>query len=60
MPQTRWPRRCKIVRKPGPDDQLPLSHTCFASIELSGFSSEEMMRRRILTAIHFSDGILNA
>jgi hypothetical protein len=60
MPAKKWPRRMKIVRKPGPDNQLPVSHTCFASVELSNFTSEERMRWALLTAIHFSGGILNA
>jgi E3 ubiquitin-protein ligase HECTD3 len=60
MPQKKWPRRLKLVRRPGAEDQLPLSHTCFASVELSAMTSEDKMRWALLTAIHWGGGILNA
>jgi hypothetical protein len=42
------------------DDSLPLAHTCFFSIELPPYSTEAIMRQRLLTAIHFGiGGILN-
>eukprot|EP00953_Heterococcus_sp_UTEX-ZZ885_P005544 3453-Heterococcus_DN1.PRE.1 len=40
---------------------LPVSHTCFFSVELPDFKTIEEMRRGLLTAIHFGAcGILNA
>ena len=40
---------------------LPVSHTCFFSVELPDFKTVEEMRRGLLTAIHFGAcGILNA
>ena len=31
----RWPRRLKLQRRQCGEDQLPLSHTCFGSVEVS-------------------------
>jgi hypothetical protein len=40
---------------------LPASHTCFFSVELPDYSTEEEMRHGLLTAIHFGvGGILNS
>lgn len=40
---------------------LQVSHTCFFSVELPPYSTEELMRKGLLTAIHFGmGGILNA
>jgi hypothetical protein len=39
---------------------LPVSHTCFFSVELPEYRTEEKMRHGLLTAIHFGvGGILN-
>jgi hypothetical protein len=35
---------------------LPVSHTCFFSVELPEYKTEEEMRHGILTAIHFGVG----
>jgi hypothetical protein len=41
-----------MVRSRGnPDRYLPVSHTCFFSLELPQYSSEEIMRERLLYAI---------
>merc|ERR1712000_390235 len=40
-------------------EKLPVAHTCFFSIELPDYRTEEEMRHGILTAIHFgASGIL--
>lgn len=40
-------------------EKLPVAHTCFFSIELPNYKTEEEMRHGILTAIHFgATGIL--
>lgn len=40
---------------------MQVSHTCFFSVELPPYSSEDLMRKGLLTAIHFGmGGILNA
>ncbi|CAN0124189.1 unnamed protein product [Phaeothamnion confervicola] len=45
----------------GPGAALPVSHTCFFSVELPQLETEAAMRRALLTAIHFGvGGILNA
>jgi hypothetical protein len=56
----RWPRRFRITRRNAGDDQLPLAHTCFFSIELPPYTTLERMRAAVLVAIHYSGGILNA
>eukprot|EP01006_Ploeotia_vitrea_P029336 TRINITY_DN61905_c0_g3_i1.p1 TRINITY_DN61905_c0_g3~~TRINITY_DN61905_c0_g3_i1.p1 ORF type:complete len:182 (+),score=25.86 TRINITY_DN61905_c0_g3_i1:238-783(+) len=37
--------------KPNPDAFLPLSHTCFFSLELPEYSSRQVMQQRLLYAI---------
>lgn len=59
----RWPKRFKITHRPMRPDQnsLPLAHTCFFSIELPPYPTEERMRSALLAAIHYGiGGILNA
>ena len=36
--------------------RLPVAHTCFFSVELPDYSTEEDMRKGLLTAIHFGVG----
>ena len=57
-----WPQTFKIQRASGVSDtHLPVTHTCFFSIELPEYSSEEVMREKLLAAINFGvGGILNA
>ncbi|CAE7917480.1 UPL2, partial [Symbiodinium sp. KB8] len=43
----------KLTKRGGGDDQLPLAHTCFNQLELPDYSSEEVMKQRLLTAINF-------
>jgi hypothetical protein len=44
----------------GGGQSLPVSHTCFFSIEIPAYETEAEMRRGLLTAIHFGQGgILN-
>jgi len=47
------PRRHKICSCYGGDARLPLSHTCFFQIDLPKYSSKDIMRERVLTAIRF-------
>ena len=51
----------KIQRQGGVGDEtLPVTHTCFFSIELPDYSTEEILKMRLLTAITYGvDGILN-
>ena len=50
--------RMKLVS--GGRSALPVSHTCFFSVELPSYTSEEEMKHGLLTAIHFGvGGILN-
>jgi hypothetical protein len=62
LPSSRkLPKRMKILRRSGGDNDLPLAHTCFLSVELPPYTSMERMRWGLLTAIHYgSGGILNA
>merc|ERR1712054_462546 len=55
-----WPQSFKIQRCPGGDNALPQTHTCFFSIELPEYSSAEITKKRIHTAITYGTvGILN-
>lgn len=38
------------------DDHLPMSHTCFFSVELPSYSSEERMLWGLRTACHYGSG----
>jgi hypothetical protein len=62
LPQgKRWRKKMKLTRRPGAPDSLPLAHTCFFSVELPEYSSEEVMRARLLAALHYGAvGIANA
>lgn len=55
-----WPKRFKLQRRAADDSSLPLAHTCFFSVELPPYGSEAVMRARLLAAVHWSGGILNA
>jgi E3 ubiquitin-protein ligase HERC2 len=35
------------------DTALPVSHTCFFTLDLPNYSSEEILRKRITTAMEF-------
>lgn len=52
--------RFKLAKRPAGDEQLPVAHTCFFSVELPPYSNESRMRTAILAAIYFSGGILSA
>lgn len=55
-----WPQNLRIERCAGGDDRLPVTHTCFFSIELPEYSSEAICQRRLVTAINYGvGGILN-
>lgn len=43
--------RISRLPKPDPDNWLPVSHTCFFSIELPAYSSYDVMREKLLYAI---------
>lgn len=57
-----WSNKHTIQRRGGgnPDKSLPVSHTCFFSIELPPYTTLERMKWGIMTAVHFGGGgILN-
>lgn len=57
----RWTRKMKIQKRHCNEDQLPLSHTCFFSIELPPYSTYARMKNALLVAVHYgSSGITNA
>jgi len=59
-PKGSWYKDMHISRRNTGEDSLPVSHTCFFSIELPPYLSEEKMRHGLQTAIHFGvGGILN-
>ena len=48
----RWEREFKLSRADGRgDESLPLAHTCFFHVELPAYSSEAVMRARLLATI---------
>lgn len=58
-PEKHW--RTNMILMNGGNAVLPLSHTCFFSIELPAYTCEADMRHGLLTAIHFGcGGILNS
>jgi E3 ubiquitin-protein ligase HERC2 len=56
-PKAYWTCNMKLSNRGA--EQLPQSHTCFFSVELPEYKTEEEMRQGLLTAIHCSSGILN-
>ena len=42
---------CALGRTPA-DDYLPVAHTCFFSLELPPYSSQEIMRTKLLYAVY--------
>jgi hypothetical protein len=56
-----WPQSFKIQKCGGGDDLLPVSHTCFFSIELPDYSTEAICHKRLITAINYgAAGVLNS
>ena len=43
----------KLVARNYGDDMLPLAHTCFFELELPQYSTDQIMRERLLIAIHY-------
>ena len=58
LPKTgsEWPRPFKLCLKEESDEMLPVAHTCFFQLELPPYSSDAIMRKRLLVAIHFGAG----
>jgi hypothetical protein len=48
-----WERPFKLTHRGGGDAQLPLGHACFNQLELPAYSSEAVMRQRLLAAVHY-------
>eukprot|EP00762_Andalucia_godoyi_P002409 ANDGO_02828.mRNA.1 putative E3 ubiquitin-protein ligase HERC2 len=51
------PMKIQVLDRPRPDDYLPLSHTCFFSIELPKYSNKEVLRSKLLYAIRHCTAI---
>lgn len=51
-----WPRSFKLCRKDDSDEMLPTAHTCFFQLDLPEYSTDAIMRERLLVAIHFGAG----
>jgi hypothetical protein len=55
-----WSKPFKIQRRNVDTTQLPVAHTCFFSVELPPYETDEIMKHRLLACIHFGIyGILN-
>ena len=48
-----WPRPFKLSARNYGDDMLPLAHTCFCDLEWPLYSTDQIMRERLLIAIHY-------
>jgi hypothetical protein len=53
-----WTHRFTLSRGAGGDESLPSSHTCFFSVEFPAYSSYEVLRRNLSTAMTYS-GIMS-
>ncbi|KAK8803542.1 hypothetical protein WA158_001236 [Blastocystis sp. Blastoise] len=51
-----WPRPFKLTAKSAGNDQLPVAHTCFFQLELPQYTTEAILKERLLVAIHFGTG----
>lgn len=51
-----WTSTHTLQRLAGGDAVLPLAHTCFNTIDLPEYTSDDRMRWGLLTAIHYSLG----
>jgi len=59
-PKAAWFKDMQICKRNSSERSLPVSHTCFFSVELPPYKSEKAMRKGLLTAINFGMvGILN-
>jgi E3 ubiquitin-protein ligase HERC2 len=50
--ESDWPSQFTINPLNAGDDKLPISHTCFFSIDLPNYSSFEVMRTKLLFSIY--------
>jgi hypothetical protein len=48
-----WSSRHKLTHRSGGVKQLPIAHTCFFSVEMPAYQTEEQMRWGLTTAITF-------
>jgi hypothetical protein len=51
IPSAAYVQEPRASTKENPDSHLPQSHTCFFSISLPAYSSEDHLRRKLLYAI---------
>ena len=56
LPNLTWPRPFKLNYSSAGDEMLPIAHTCFFQLDLPQYSSDTIMRERLLVAIHFGAG----
>lgn len=56
--EDQWPDDTpfKLTKNSKGDEALPLAHACFFQMELPQYSSEGVMRRRLLAAINYGGG----
>eukprot|EP00501_MAST-03F_sp_TOSAG23-6_P000125 GSMAST32.ASY1.ANO1.127.1 assembled CDS len=56
LPRGTWSHHLTITRMEGSLSSLPISHTCFFTLELPAYTSLSMMRSRLSTTIKFGLG----
>ena len=54
---TDWSFTIRNPNSHNDDQHLPIAHTCFFMIEMPVYSTDEIMRKRLLTAITFGTDI---
>lgn len=56
--EDQWPEDMpfKLTKNNRGDEALPLAHACFFQMELPQYSSDDIMRRRLLAAINYGGG----
>lgn len=60
LPQeSQWPTTFKLAPHGGGDAVLPIAHSCFFQIDLPSYSSSEVAKKRLITAIHYGLGSFN-
>ena len=48
-----WPRQFKLTYKNAGDEMLPIAHTCFFQLELPQYSTDQIMKERLLVTFNY-------
>ena len=53
LPKSDWKMQFKLSYNRAGDEMLPIAHTCFFQLELPQYSTDSIMRDRLLVAFHY-------